>query len=41
MGFAITFLTGLLWIKPQSERVKKMIDRDGRMSPPAYELRAG
>jgi uncharacterized membrane protein len=36
VGFAITFLTGLLWIKPQSERVKKMIDRDGGMSPVAY-----
>ncbi len=36
VGFAITFLTGLFWIKPQSERMKKMIEQDGGMSPPAY-----
>jgi hypothetical protein len=38
VGFAITFFTGLLWIKPQSERVKKLIDRDGGMSPAAFAL---
>lgn len=36
VGFAITFLTGLLWIKPQSERIQAMIERDGGMSPKAY-----
>jgi hypothetical protein len=36
VGFALTFLTGFLWIKPQSERVQKMIVRDGGMSPAAY-----
>ena len=33
VGFAITFLTGLLWIKPQSERVKKMIEPRRRDEP--------
>ena len=37
-GFAITFLTGVLWIKPQSEAVKKTIERDGGMSAEAYFL---
>lgn len=36
VGFAITFLTGFLWIKPQSERIQAMIERDGGMSPKAY-----
>ena len=32
-GFAITFLTGLLWLKPQSERLQAVIARDGGLSP--------
>ena len=36
VGFAITFLTGFLWIKPQSERIQRMIEQDGGMSPRAY-----
>jgi uncharacterized membrane protein len=37
-GFAITFATGMLWIEPQSKRVKAMIERDGGMSPEANAL---
>jgi uncharacterized membrane protein len=38
VGFGLTFATGLLWIVPQSERVKRTIERDGGMSPEAYAL---
>jgi uncharacterized membrane protein len=36
VGFVITFLTGLLWIKPQSERVAKLIEQGRGMTPEAY-----
>ena len=38
VGFAITFLTGLLWIKPQSEKIAGMIERDGGMTPTSLVL---
>src|SRR4051794_12091229 len=31
-GFALTFLTGIAWLKPQSEQIAAMIERDGRMT---------
>ena len=37
-GFAITFLTGLLWIKPQSEKIAGMVERDGGMTPVSLAL---
>ena len=36
VGFVLTFLTGLLWIKPQGERVGKLIAQGGGMTPEAY-----
>ena len=33
VGFAITFLTGLLWMKPQLDRLQGLIARDGGLSP--------
>ncbi len=36
VGFAITFLTGLLWITPQSKRTQGLIERDGGMGAEAY-----
>jgi len=38
VGFAITFLTGLLWIKPQSEKIAEMIEREGGMTPTSLTL---
>ncbi len=38
VGFVLTFLTGVLWIEPQSKRIKRTIARDGRMGPEAYAL---
>jgi uncharacterized membrane protein len=38
VGFVITFLTGLLWIKPQSERAAELIERGGGMTPEAYAV---
>ena len=38
VGFAITFLTGLLWIKPQSERVQGVIERADGVNDEAYAL---
>lgn len=38
VGFAITFLTGLLWITPQSKRTQALIERDGGMGAEAYAL---
>jgi uncharacterized membrane protein len=37
-GFAVTFLTGLAWIKPQSEKIAAMIERDGGMTPVSLTL---
>lgn len=36
VGFVITFLTGTLWITPQSKRVQELIKRGGGMTPQAY-----
>jgi uncharacterized membrane protein len=36
VGFAITFATGLFWLKPQSERVAKLLEQAGGMTPEAY-----
>ena len=36
VGFALTFVTGFFWIRPNSERVQSMIEQDGGMSPRAY-----
>jgi uncharacterized membrane protein len=33
LGFAITFLTGALFIGPESERISKLIDTEGADSP--------
>lgn len=38
VGFAITFATGMLWITPQSKRVRSVMGRDGGLSPEAYAL---
>ena len=38
VGFAITFLTGLLWITPQSKRTQGLIERDGGMGAEAYSV---
>jgi uncharacterized membrane protein len=35
VGYAATFLTGLLGIKPQGQRISAVIERDGGMSPAA------
>jgi MFS family permease len=34
-GFAATFLTGLLVIKPRSEKLAAIVERDGGLSPEA------
>jgi uncharacterized membrane protein len=38
VGFALTFLTGVLWITPQSKRLQALIERDGGLSPEAYAV---
>jgi uncharacterized membrane protein len=38
VGFAVTFLTGVLWIKPQSERTHSLVQRDGGMGPEAFAV---
>ena len=38
VGFGITFLTGILWITPQSKRTQALIERDGGMSAEAYAV---
>lgn len=37
-GYAITFLTGLFWLKPQSERIAGMAVRDGGMTEETLAL---
>src|SRR5215510_13842290 len=31
-GYAITFITGVAWIKPQSEKIAEMVKHDGGMT---------
>jgi uncharacterized membrane protein len=38
VGFAVTFFTGILWIKPQSERTHALVQRDGGMGPEAHAV---
>ena len=38
VGFLLTFLTGTLWITPQSKRIQALIQRDDGMSPESYAL---
>jgi uncharacterized membrane protein len=35
VGYGLTFLTGVLWIAPQSRRAAEMMARDGGLSPEA------
>ena len=41
LGFAITFLTGALFIGPESERISKLIDTEGADSPELAKGNAG
>jgi uncharacterized membrane protein len=38
VGYAITFVTGIAWVKPQSERIAAMVQRDGGMTDASLAL---
>jgi uncharacterized membrane protein len=38
VGFVLTFLTGILWIVPQTKRIQAVMERDGGMSPEALSV---
>jgi len=38
VGYAITFITGLAWVKPQTEKIAAMVQRDGGMTETSLAL---